>query len=154
MRRSLAHTTYNFFLSVHLGVLQMYADLFCDLKNEVLARAYNLQIFSVGTFGGLAPPPPHTKKLVTLVVENRFLSTCWVKFHPDSDNCRQNNGQEINAVMLISKIQTSSFMRWIIGTGWVNSGGLSVKHAAAFAWQRAFRKQSSLFEGFYFILCF
>ena len=37
--------------------------------------------------------------------------------------------------------------RWIIRTGWVNSGGLSVKHAGALAWQRPFRKQSSLSEG-------
>ena len=40
---------------------------------------------------------------------------------------------------------------WIIGTGQVNSGGLSVKHAAALAWQRAFRKQSSLFEGLFYL---
>ena len=44
---------------------------------------------------------------------------------------------------------------WIIGTSQVNSGGLSVKHAAALAWQRAFRKQSSIFEGLFLSLfCF
>ena len=43
--------------------------------------------------------------------------------------------------------------RWIIGTGRVNSSGLimSVKHAAALAWQRAFRKQSSLFEVLFYL---
>ena len=89
------------------------------------------------------------------VVEDRFL--CWhcrVKFHPDGDNCRQNNGQEINAVMFWPKSKLR-VTRWIIRTGRVNSGGLSVKHAAALAWQHTFRKQSSLFEGlfyWYFVL--
>ena len=45
--------------------------------------------------------------------------------------------------------------RWIIGTGRVYSGGLSVKHAAALAWQRAFDKQSSLLKAYFiYILCF
>ena len=81
------------------------------------------------------------------VVEDRFLSTCRVKFHPDGDNCRQNNGQEINAVMFRpkSKLQIT---RWIIGTGRVNSGWLSIKHAAALTCS-AFRKQSSVFEGLF-----
>ena len=59
------------------------------------------------------------------------MSTCPVKFHPDGDNCQQNNGQEINAVMF----RPNSNLRvtlWIIKTGRVNSGGLSIKHAAAF----------------------
>ena len=34
-----------------------------------------------------------------------------------------------------------------MGDGWVNSGGLSVKHAAALAWQCTFRKQSRFFDG-------
>ena len=34
------------------------------------------------------------------VIEDKFLSSTYrVKLHPDGDNCRQNNGQEINAVM-------------------------------------------------------
>ena len=39
------------------------------------------------------------------VVEERFLCrhTYQDKFHPDSDNCQQNNGQEINAVMFPTK---------------------------------------------------
>ena len=44
--------------------------------------------------------------------------------------------------------------RWIIWTGWVNIGGLSVKYAAALAWQHAFRKQSSLFEGLFYLYIF
>ena len=56
------------------------------------------------------------------------LSTCRVKFHPNGDNCRQNNGQEINAVMFRPKSKLRA-TRWIIGTGRINSGGLSVKHA-------------------------
>ena len=52
------------------------ADVFGDLKiyvSEALARFARSRIkisyfFSVGTFGGLAPPPPpNTKKLATLV---------------------------------------------------------------------------------------
>ena len=49
-------------------------------------------------------------------------------------------------VPLNSKLR---IMRRIIGTGWVNSGGLSVKLPAALAWQCAFHKQSSLFEGLF-----
>ena len=52
------------------------ADVFGDLKiyvSEALARFARPRIkisyfFSVGTFGGLAPPPPNTKKLATLVM--------------------------------------------------------------------------------------
>ena len=33
-----------------------------------LARAYKLQIFSVGIFGGLPPPPPPNTMLATLVL--------------------------------------------------------------------------------------
>ena len=50
-----------------------------------------------------------------------------------------------------SKLQVT---RGIIGIGQVNSGGLSVKHAAALAWQRAFCKQSSLFDGLFYLFCF
>ena len=39
----------------------------------------------------------------------------------------------------------------IIRFGRVNGGGLSIKHATALAWQRAFRKQSSLFEGLFYL---
>ena len=38
-----------------------------------LARAYKLLFFSVGTFGGLAPP--NTKKLATLVIRALLLFT-------------------------------------------------------------------------------
>ena len=62
--------------------------------------------------------------------------------------CRQNNGQKINAVMFWPKSKLQ-IMWWIIRTGRVNSHGLSVKHAAALAWQRPFCKQSNLFEGFF-----
>ena len=41
--------------------------------------------------------------------------------------------------------------QWIIATGRVNSGGLSIKHATVWAWQRAFRKHSSLFEGSFYL---
>ena len=72
------------------------------------------------------------------------LSTCQVKFLPDGDNCRQNNGQEMNAVIFRPKSKLW-FTRWIIGTGRVNSDGLSVKHATLHSLDSAFRKQSSLF---------
>ena len=52
-----------------------------------------------------------------------------------------------------TKIQTSIFFfftRWIIVTGRVNSGWLSIKHAAALTCS-AFRKQSSLFEGLFYL---
>ena len=42
------------------------------------------------------------------------------------------------------------FTRWIIGTGRVNSGWLSIKHAAALTCS-TFRKQSSLFEGLFYL---
>ena len=42
------------------------------------------------------------------------------------------------------------FTRWIIGTGRVNSGWLGIKHAAALTCS-AFRKQSSLFEGLFYL---
>ena len=42
--------------------------------SEALAHAYKLHIhdffFPVGTFGGLAPPPPNSKKLATLLRES------------------------------------------------------------------------------------
>ena len=82
------------------------------------------------------------------------LSTCRVKFHPDVDNCRQNNGQEINAVMFRPK-SILRVTRWIIRAGRVNSGGLRVKHAAALTWQHAFLKKSHRFEGLFLsIFCF
>ena len=85
------------------------------------------------------------------VVEARFL--CWhagSNFIPTGDNCRQNNGQEINAVMFRPKSKLR-VTRWIIGTGRVNSGKLSIVHATALAWQGTFRKQSSLFEGLFYL---
>ena len=55
--------------------MTLYADVFWVLKiyvSEALARFarsrnINTYIIFVGTFGGLAPPPPNTQKLATLV---------------------------------------------------------------------------------------
>ena len=67
--------------------------------------------------------------LGSAVVEDRFLCRhVGFKFHPDGDDCQQNN-----AVMFRPKSKLR-VTRWIIGTGRVlNSGGLSIKHAAALA---------------------
>ena len=55
--------------------MTLYADVFWVLKiyvSEALARSRNIStciyIIFVGTFGGLAPPPPHTKKLAALLI--------------------------------------------------------------------------------------
>ena len=85
------------------------------------------------------------------VVEDIFL--CWhvgSNFIPTATTGQQNNGQEINTVMFRPKFQLR-VTRWISGTGWVNSGLLSVKHAAALVWQRTFHKQSNLFEGLFYL---
>ena len=84
------------------------------------------------------------------VVEDRFLCRhVGSNFIPTAKFVdRQNNGQEINAVMFQPKSKLR-FTRWIIGTGRVNSGWLSIKHAAALTCS-AFRKQSSLFGGLFY----
>ena len=85
------------------------------------------------------------------VVEDRFLCRhVGSNFISTATYCRQNNVQEINAVMLQPKSKLR-VARWIIGTGRVNSGGLSIKPSAALAWQHAFRKQASLFEGLFLL---
>ena len=58
-----------------------------------------------------------------------------------------------NAVMFRPKSKLP-VTRWISGTGWVNSGRLSVKHATALASQCTFRKQSSLFKGLFYLYIF
>ena len=78
------------------------------------------------------------------VVEDRFLC------RHDGDNCRQKQWPGNKCSDVSTKIQLRVTW-WIIGTGQVNSGGLSVKHATALAWQRAFRTQSSLFEGLFYL---
>ena len=46
----------------------------------------------------------HTHTHTSAVVRGQIsLSTCWVKFKPDGDNCQQNNGHEINVVMFRPK---------------------------------------------------
>ena len=47
-----------------------------------LARAYKLHVYmifflSVGTFGGLPPPPPNTKKLATLLAKREGVSVVY-----------------------------------------------------------------------------
>ena len=39
------------------------------LRRSLAHMSYMYMIFFPGTFGGLAPPPPNTKKLATLVVD-------------------------------------------------------------------------------------
>ena len=43
---------------------------------------------------------------------------------------------------------------WIIGTGRVNSGGLSVKHAAALAWQCTFRNSQAFMKAYFIYILF
>ena len=66
------------------------------------------------------------------VVEDSFsLSTCSGKISfPTATIVDKNNGQEINAVMFRPKAKLR-VTQWIIGTGRVDSDGLSVKHDAA-----------------------
>ena len=87
----------------------------------------------------------------SLVLSSRTdisLSTCRVKFHPDGDNCRQNNGRGNECSDVPTKIPNFDLMRWIIGTnGLVNSGGCRCTRLTA----RFSQLQSHLFEGLFYL---
>ena len=50
----------------------------------------HVHFFSVGTFGGLAPPPPHTKKLATLLRRGNGWGT-QARHNTPSDSVRRSN---------------------------------------------------------------
>ena len=84
------------------------------------------------------------------VVEDRFLCRhVGSNFIPTATFVDKTMVREINVVMFRSKSKLR-ITRWIIGTGRVNSGWLSIKHAAALTCN-AFCKQSSLFEGLFYL---
>ena len=87
---------------------------------------------------------PWNWKLVVLSRTDFFVDMS-VKFHPDSDNCRQNNGQNINAVMLWPKSKLefrdgSSELAGETVVGWASSMPLHSLDSMLFANSRAFLK--------------
>ena len=121
------------------GIIGCYSHEYC-----IYAKTSNLSRV-ISYFGVL-----FFVAITSAVVEDRFLCR-----HVGSISSRRRqlstkqwSGNKCSDVP--TKIQTSSYA--MDHRDWPgNSGGLSVKHAAALTWQHAFRKQSSLFEGLFYL---
>ena len=91
-------------------------------------------------------PPCNLKWQVVLIVERQIsLSTCLVKFHPDGDICWQNNDSLKSNVVMFQPHSPNCRFKRLLSSGLVGY----IQRLAALL-----RKQSSLFEGLFYLYFF